>query len=345
LTHLLRNNYQILLTLITEEEISPSEIESENTFLLHLKVLRRKSPSINIPSALYTQFEKTEFIGLLKEPLEFPIPNATPYCFFDFCPIDPETNLPVKDDELFEKQSMDIFLSKISDLSFEINHLFFPFQQKTGGFVYLAETTYELSAVRFSIKKELIKRGYQVLPEKAFLIKESDLVEQIRADLKNSILSIHLFGSAFSSIHPQTNLSMEILQNSVAADFYKEQSTLFINGENTTYDFRRIIWFPENAKIKNEKYLKFIDSIKHDLKLYAGADLIRSTPEELKDIIIQKLSGHSSKAEAPPVNDYSERKIEIQTITENTRTTTTTAVPQHTTDQYSRIIQESTFSQ
>ena len=144
--------------------------------------------------------------------------------------------------------------------------------------------------------------------------------------------------------HPQTNLQMEVLQNMVAADFYKEQSTLFLNGENTTYDFRRIIWFPENINVQHEKYLKYIDSIKHDPSLYAGADLIRSTPEALKDIIIQKLSGHSSKADAPPTSDFQENKIEVSIPVENTRITVSCSVPQHTIEQYNKRNQKNIFS-
>ncbi len=207
-------------------------------------------------------------------------------------------------------------------------------------YIYLAEASYELSAVRYSVKKELIKRGFRVLPEKTFPIQKDELLENIHQDLKRAVLSVHFFGNNLSVPHPQTGLQMDVFQNLIAADFFKDQVSLSIKGENTTTDFRRIIWMPENPRIKNEKHLKFVDALKHDYALYAGSDLIRSSPEELKDIIIQKLSGHNTKADAAPGNSASINAISQLTEQENfeTRTDQNSAIPQHDQDNYAKII-------
>jgi hypothetical protein len=137
---------------------------------------------------------------------------------------------------------------------------------------------------------------------------------------------------------------MEILQNTIASDYFRQQSNSYVNGETISQDFKRIIWFPEDLNVKNEKHLKFLDSLKHNPDLYAGADLIRSNLEELKEIIIQKISGHTSKANAVPLEERQYNNNEIIEQMEVTRTSIPASIPFHTAEQLGRIIQENNFS-
>ncbi len=339
LNHILQNNYKITLHHLTHETLSSTENFGDEDVFLYLKVLSNTSSEVTIPS-IASGFSTVECIGILKEPLENILASTIPFRLFDLCPIDPETGLPIKAEELFEKENLTIFLSKISDLSFEINLLFNGQSAISTPFIYLAETSYELSSIRYSVKKELIKRGYRVLPEKNFPLEEEELQDFIQQDLKQAVLSVHFFGNHHSVPHPQTGLQMDVLQNMLAANYYKAQSSLIHKGENITSDFRRIIWMPENPRIKNEKYLKFVDALKHDYALYAGSDLIRSSPEELKDIIIQKLSGHNSKAEAPPAAAFSATEAtELSEQDSNTsRVEDIPASPQHNHEKYLKLI-------
>jgi hypothetical protein len=181
---------------------------------------------------------------------------------------------------------------KIADLAFEIDLLLNNVSDTTVQvpYIYLAEASYELSQIRYSVKKELIRRGYRVLPEIAFPVEKEKLTDHIRQDLRKSVLSVHFFGTNNSAPHPVTGLSMDVFQNSLAADFFKEKISSELNGEQSDSSFSRIIWMPENLRLRNEKQAKFIESLRNDKNLYLGADLIRSSPEDLKDIILEKIN-------------------------------------------------------
>lgn len=339
LSHILNHNYQLLFTAIKEDAASTIEIERDKDVFLHLKIISNQTNTPVEHNGLSSLFDTTATIGILKEPLEIALNDTVRFPLFDFCSVDNETGLPIKNDQLFEKENINVFLSKVSDLAFEINLLLNGPNDQASYYIYLAEASYELSSVRYSVKKELIKRGYRVLPEKTFPVRKEDLQEHIQQDLKKSVLSIHFFGNHVSDPHPQTGLQMDVFQNSIAADFFKEQSSLSMKGENNTVDFRRIIWMPENPRIKNEKHLKYIDALKHNYALYAGSDLIRSSPEELKDIILQKLSGHTNKAEGASstitgkVTESSENENRINRVDN-----TTISSPQHGLENFTKII-------
>ncbi len=116
LTHILLNNYHIALTLVDRDEsLHQSGIDREKDLFLYLKIISNQTNSA-IPSieSLSGLFDKSEAIGIIKEPLENKMVEQIPLRLFDFCPIDPETSMPIKADQLFEKENIAAFLSKVS---------------------------------------------------------------------------------------------------------------------------------------------------------------------------------------------------------------------------------------
>ncbi len=297
LSHILDKNYQTKSIFISDKaQLQEYSISRDKDSFLSLQVLSSQSllkgNRLNSNEEFSSLFGKTESIGLLKEPIENLPGQVNELRIFDFCPIDAETGIAIKAEDLFEKDNLNLFLSKIADLAFEIDLLLNNANDPTVQvpYIYLAEASYELSQIRYSVKKELIRRGYRVLPEIAFPVEKEKLTDYIRQDLKKSILSVHFFGTNNSAPHPVTGLSMDVFQNSLAADFCKEKISSELNGEQADSNFSRIIWMPENLRLRNEKQAKFIESLRNDKSLYLGADLIRSSPEDLKDIILEKIN-------------------------------------------------------
>ncbi|HSZ24445.1 MAG TPA: hypothetical protein VK766_01940 [Cytophagaceae bacterium] len=297
LVHILEINYNIQLILLdSKDQLDSLSIKAGFEHFLYLDILTNENNlsenSLSYRKECYaSQFNKVEVIGIVKEPIEYSTVKSIDLRIFDFCLMDPETGTTVKSEEFFGQDYFTFFLIRISDLAFEIDFLFYNNKEKNIGSIYLAEAPCELLSVRYSVKKELICKGYKVLPEVAFPSESNILKLMIQEDLKKSTLSVHFFGSNISTPHPVTGLSMDVYQNNLAADFYKESKSSVLKGEQGDSDFSRIIWMPENVRIKNEKQGKFVESLKHEYDLYAGADFIRSSPEDLKDIILKKMKG------------------------------------------------------
>src|SRR5882724_2234129 len=71
------------------------------------------------------------------------------------------------------------------------------YKQKT---IYLAETGHDLSVQRNIIKRELQRHGFIVLPNHTLPSRLDELEREVRKDLDECALSIHLVGSAYGEI-------------------------------------------------------------------------------------------------------------------------------------------------
>ena len=66
--------------------------------------------------------------------------------------------------------------------------------------VYLAEVGADLVSERDAIKRELIRNGYKVLPEKNMPGDLEVIMKLVKRDLSSCNLSIHLIGSDYGKI-------------------------------------------------------------------------------------------------------------------------------------------------
>jgi hypothetical protein len=205
--------------------------------------------------------------------------------------IDTDNGKEVGEAELWKKEHFNLLLFKIVDLCNEIDlelKSLLPTVELNGGTksVYLAETTPDLIFVREEVRRELLRQGFEVYPKKPISGNSKEVEKTILELLQKSVLSIHLFGKLFQE-GKQGEAPRAELENRIAANFYlaKKESK---KQSNTT--FRRIIWLPDNLVVNNENQVKLLEAIQKDKKLYAGSDIIRSSVEELKDIILEKLT-------------------------------------------------------
>jgi TIR domain len=144
--------------------------------------------------------------------------------------------------------------------------------------IYLAETSFDLSAQRDRIKRELQERGNIVLPDRPLPLNGPELQEAVREYLKTCKLSIHLIGANYGVIPEAADRSVVCLQNELAA----ERSS---NGSS----FARLIWMAEGLQAKEDRQQKFIEYLKYDQVAQQGADLLVTSIEELKTYIQDKL--------------------------------------------------------
>ena len=151
------------------------------------------------------------------------------------------------------------------------------FQAPAGDIVYLAETSFDLSPQRDSIKRELQERGHLVMPDRPLPLNGPELQQAVRNYLQTSKLSIHLIGANYGVIPEAADRSVVCLQNDLAAERSRGNS------------FARLIWLPEGLESKEDRQRQFIEYLKCDATAQQGADVLQTSIEELKTYIQDKL--------------------------------------------------------
>ena len=156
-------------------------------------------------------------------------------------------------------------------------------------FVYLAETTSDLTDARELVRDELRQRGYGVLPEQKLPVEETKKTEStIRAALARCALSIHMVGQRYGSTPEDDARSAVRIQEQLAAE----------HGAGTPA-FLRLLWMPpglmtEAMPISDERQMSFVSELQK--RITAGAELLQTTVEDLKTRIVEKLNPATAAA-------------------------------------------------
>lgn len=164
----------------------------------------------------------------------------------------------------------------------------------SGRTVYLAETTHDLREERDQIRRALLDQGHTVLPDQSLPLVGPELEARVAADLESCDLSIHLIGESYGIVPEASTRSVAELQNVAAAE-RSEASGL-----------ARLIWMPPGLVGSDERQQGLIDRLINDESAQQGADLIQARLEELKTIIVDRLSPRP-EPESPVVSSSEAR--------------------------------------
>ena len=157
--------------------------------------------------------------------------------------------------------------------------------------VYLAETTSELTKEREAVRDELRQRGYGVLPEQRLPLEERRMTEEaVRRDLARCCLSVHMVGARYGSTPEDDPASVVQIQEALAAERGAAEGS-----------FQRLLWVPPAlaaADIADARQREFVERLQ--TRVGAGSELLRTTVEDLKARVVEKLS---PKVPPPPAPD------------------------------------------
>ncbi len=209
---------------------------------------------------------------------------------YEFFRLNPTTGRPAEFRSEFGPEAKRDYLARLYDLAYEITELLKQIQKPDRGKtalsapsdkkpIFLAETTSDLSEERNRVKSELRQLGYPVLPDKALPIDANNLRKAVQADLERCELSIHLIGNNYGFIPEGDQRSVVRLQNDIAAQ------------HSRNHGLTRLIWMSPRLAPTNERHQKFIHYLENDLDAQKGADILKTSLEELKTIIQDKLEG------------------------------------------------------
>jgi TIR domain-containing protein/uncharacterized protein DUF4062 len=150
-------------------------------------------------------------------------------------------------------------------------------------FVYLAETSSDLTQERELVRDELRQRGYGVLPEEKLPTAETKQTEAAILDsLGRSVLSVHLIGKRYGSAPEDDPRSIVAIQEDLAAKHSAKDSS-----------FIRLLWMPQGLmtpalEVTDERQKSFITALQ--TRVGGGAELLQTTIEDLKTRIVEKLT-------------------------------------------------------
>ena len=192
------------------------------------------------------------------------------------------------------------FLTKLDDLAYDIANLLDQLKSEAAvapaepkGTVYLAETSYELREEREAIKRDLIRNGYEVLPDRSLPLVAPELDALVREQLLRSSVSIHLVGRNYGIVPEGATDSIVQRQQALASEAAPATK------------LSSIIWLPPGLQIEDERQLAFVRHLQTSPSVHAAAELLEVPIEDLKTVIYRKLAPPAVvvKAAAPAAGE------------------------------------------
>lgn len=236
---------------------------------------------------------------VLKSPLsnqEQP-PRLRELLGYDMFQIDNETGLMKEYTDFFSLEAEKQYWMKMIDLVYDIHDTLTIlkgeskaevknlFKRRT---IYLAETGHDLSIQRNIIRRELQRHGYVVLPGQMLPNRLEELEREVRKELEECSLSIHLIGSAYGEIPEGSERSVVDVQNKLAAEHA-------VIKRSRKEDFSRLIWIAPNLRNASDKQKGFIDSLRRDIEAQEGAEILQNPLEDFKNIMREELLAAQNK--------------------------------------------------
>lgn len=153
-----------------------------------------------------------------------------------------------------------------------------------GRTVYLAEATSDLTPQRDDLKRELERRGHQVLPQRALSLTVEELTREASEALSRSQLSIHMLGSRYGARPEGDDRSIPHLQLDLAERVASKAG------------LKQLIWIPDDVDPAKEEQAALVESLQI-AEVGAGLELVRAPLETFKAHILDCLA----PAPPPPV--------------------------------------------
>lgn len=228
-------------------------------------------------------------------PLDRHPAELQPLLGYEFYVTDPQTGRPRELSQAYGPDAERQFLTRLDDLAYDITKLLEqlrtagPQTAQTApaapkGTVYLAETSHDLREEREAVRRDLLRNGFQVLPDQPLPLVADELASLVQAQLARCTLSLHLVGRGYGVVPDGETRSVVAVQQEIAA---ARQSA----------GLKRLIWLPPGLEVTDERQRAFLDHLRTDPAVHAGADLLEIPLEDLKSLVYRALAPPEPKKE------------------------------------------------
>lgn len=243
--------------------------------------------------------DKARIFKVIKTPVprERHPESLQPLLGYEFYVVDPQTGRPRELSHVFGPEAERQFLARLDDLAWDICQLLQVL--KTNGdaartlavapkaTVYLAETSFDLREEREAIRRDLLRNGYEVLPDRPLPLVAAELETFLRDQVARCALSIHLIGRGFGVVPDGDTRSIVDIQHETAA---------------ARHGLPRLLWLSPGSEADDERQRSFLDHLRTAPAVHAEAELLEIPFEDLKSRIHFKLAPpepRKEKAAAP----------------------------------------------
>ncbi|HSS51221.1 MAG TPA: hypothetical protein VLX28_19950 [Thermoanaerobaculia bacterium] len=226
-------------------------------------------------------------------PLENHPAELQPFLGYEFYVVDPQSGRPRELAQAYGPEAERQLLVRLDDLAYDISRLLERIKSDDGqrqdaepqkATVYLAETSFDLREDRESVKRDLVRNGFRVLPDRPLPLIAGELEAFVREELANCALSIHLVGNGYGVVPEGETRSTVVLQHEVAAG-------------RSAAGLTRLIWLRHGPEVEDARQRDFLEHLRTDPAVHAGAELLEIPLEDLKSLIHRKLEPPEPKRE------------------------------------------------
>jgi hypothetical protein len=148
------------------------------------------------------------------------------------------------------------------------------------------------------IKRELQRHGFIVLPNHTLPTRVEELEKEVRKDLAECSMSVHLIGNAYGEIPEGADRSIVDIQNKIASE-------AAVAKRQTKDEFSRLIWIAQNLKNASDRQKAFIETIRRDTEAQEGAEILQNPLEDFKNIMREELIESQDRNIAESTNSKS----------------------------------------
>jgi TIR domain-containing protein/uncharacterized protein DUF4062 len=228
---------------------------------------------------LHTQDHKSRLFKVVKTPVEASLLPAEmqQILSYEFFELD-ENGRPLEYNREFGDEAKFKYARKLNDLAYDIANFLRLLSGQLKTFapratVYLADTTADLKEMREEVWRDLLQRGFAVLPDRDLSADAADFKDQVRGFLQRCDMSVHLIGERYGAIPDGETQSHVVLQSALAAERCHDDG------------FLRVIWMPPGIQAKDTRQQAFIDSLRNDSDAQKRTEILQTKLEDLKSFI------------------------------------------------------------
>lgn len=138
---------------------------------------------------------------------------------------------------------------------------------------------FDLRQEREAIQRDLVRSGYEVLPDRALPLLASGLETLVQEQLARSTLSIHLFGRSYGVVPDGATRSVTALQHDLAVR------------QSAATGLQRVVWLlPGIGEVEDDRQKALVHHLRTAPEVHAGAELLEIPLEDLKSWIHRRLA-------------------------------------------------------
>ncbi|HXT22468.1 MAG TPA: hypothetical protein VN923_17075, partial [Thermoanaerobaculia bacterium] len=215
-----------------------------------------------------------------------------PLLGYEFFVVDPQTGRARELSQAFGPDAERQFLTRLDDLAYDICQLLQMLapegtaaaaaSAEPRATVYLADTSADLKEERESLRRDLLRNGYRVLPDRPLPLVAGELAGYVEEQLAESALSVHLVGRGYGVVPDGDARSVVAIQHDLATQ---------------RQGLPRLIWLPPGLAIDDERQRAFVEHLRTAPGVHAAAELLEVPLEDLKSRVHLELERKEQKAE------------------------------------------------